>query len=309
MTYRRGRVAMRCGVWLVVSTALIAAWPNAARLIAQDAEDASGLSEREIQERIDRAEARAAEQQNAGAEKTPFATDQPTLNPWELALAGGPLMIPIAALSLVVVMVAIERMLAIRRSHVMPEGLVSALGQLSAGQERFDPRKAYRICQQYPSAAAGVIRAMLLKVGRPHSEVEHAVAEAADREATILYGNVRWLTLSAAIAPLLGLLGTVYGMILAFFITATAEAGQNKATMLASGIYTALVTTFAGLCVAIPAIVIAHWFEGRIQALFREVDDLAATLLPHVERYEGKLRTNAQALAQEPAEAAVVEKT
>jgi biopolymer transport protein ExbB len=301
-------------VWLVAGAALLAVWPSGVRLAAQDADDASGLSDQEIQDRIDRAEARAearaAEQKNADDEQASVADDLPKLNPLELALAGGPLMIPIAALSVVVVMVAIERVLAIRRSRVMPEGLVAALGQLSAGEDRFDPRKAYRVCQQFPSAAAGVIRAMLLKVGRPHSEVEQAVAEASDREATILYGNVRWLTLSAAVAPLLGLLGTVYGMILAFHITATAEAGQNKATMLASGIYTALVTTFAGLCVAIPAVVIAHWFEGRIQSLFREVDDLAGTLLPHVERYEGKLRTNPKTLSDDakPVEATVVEK-
>lgn len=277
---------------------------------AQDADPSGGPSEEEIDRTVERAEARAEEQAKAEAEKKDAAADDlPTLNPLELLVAGGPLMIPIGLLSVIVVMVAIERMLAIRRARVMPEGLVAALGQLAAGEERFDPRKAYRICQQFPSAASGVIRAMLLKVGRPHSEVEHAVAEASDREATILYGNVRWLTLSAAVAPLLGLLGTVQGMIQAFFITATAEAGQNKATMLASGIYTALVTTFAGLCVAIPAVVVAHWLEGRIQALFREVDDLAGTLLPHVERYEGKMRTSATGLEgdSEPVEAAAVE--
>jgi biopolymer transport protein ExbB len=151
---------------------------------------------------------------------------------------------------------------------------------------------------------------MLLKVGRPHSEVEHAVSQASDREATLLYGNVRWLTMSAAVGPLLGLLGTVQGMIMAFHVTATADPGQNKATMLATGIYIALVTTFAGLCVAIPAVVIAHGFEGRIQALFRDIDDLVGTLLPHVERFEGRLRPNAKSLADDsrPVEATVVER-
>jgi biopolymer transport protein ExbB len=117
--------------------------------------------------------------------------------------------------------------------------------------------------------------------------------------------------MAAAVAPLLGLLGTVQGMIVAFFETAKSEVGQNKATLLAEGIYTALVTTFAGLCVAIPAVVVAHWFEGRIQSLFREIDDLTGTLLPHVERYEGKLRTNAKSLDGEetPVEATVVEKS
>ncbi|RIK78659.1 MAG: MotA/TolQ/ExbB proton channel family protein [Planctomycetota bacterium] len=280
--------------------------PVAAQNAADDAQD------RAAQEAADRAMNRAQDQQRA-AEPNGSATsadDAPTLNPLQLLVDGGPLMIPIGALSVVVVLVAIERALALRRSRVMPEGLVAALGQLGARQAPFEPQAVYRICQQFPSAASNVIRAMLLKVGRPHSEVEHAVAQASDREATVLYGNVRWLTMSAAVGPLLGLLGTVQGMIMAFFVTATADPGQNKATMLATGIYIALVTTFAGLCVAIPAVVIAHFFEGRIQALFREIDDLVSTLLPHVERFEGRLRTSAKSLdgADKPIEATVVEK-
>ncbi|MEX2186152.1 MAG: MotA/TolQ/ExbB proton channel family protein [Pirellulales bacterium] len=307
--------AMRWGVWLVVGAALAVIWPSVGRLAAQAPGDAAGPTDREIDERIDRVIAGVEQRSNdepksEDAKKTDAQEEQQSLNPVKLARQGGWLMIPIVALSVVVVLVSIERALALRRSRVMPDEFIAALGQLSAGEDRFDPRKAYRVCQQYPSSAANVIRAMLLKVGRPHTEVEHAVSEASDREATILYGNVRWLTLSAAISPLLGLLGTVQGMIMAFFFTAKAEVGQNKATMLAEGIYTALVTTFAGLCVAIPAIVVAHWFEGRIQSLFRGVDDLAGTLLPHVERYEGKLRTNAKSLAADakPVEATVVEK-
>jgi len=115
----------------------------------------------------------------------------------------------------------------------------------SAGNEKtgpggFDPRKAYRLCQRFPSSAASVIRAMLLKVGRPHAEVEHAVAEASEREATRLYANVRWLTLAAAVAPLLGLLGTVWGMIDAFHELGAAG-GQTGAGQLADGISKALV--------------------------------------------------------------------
>ena len=68
--------------------------------------------------------------------------------------------------------------------------------------------------------------------------------------------------------------------------------GVNKAEQLAGGIYVALVTTFAGLCVAIPGAVLAHYFEGRIQALFREIDELLLGILPQLERYEGKLRVS-----------------
>jgi biopolymer transport protein ExbB len=200
-------------------------------------------------------------------------------------------MIPIALMSFIVVAFSLERALALRRGKVIPKRFVRALGELASAPGGFDPRAAYKLCQENRSAAAEVIRAALLKVGRPLSEIEHAVAEASDREAARLYANVRPIHLAVTITPLLGLLGTVQGMIQAFFVTAESPLGVNKAQNLAAGIYVALVTTFAGLSVAIPAAIISHYFEGRIQRLFHHIDDLAQSLLPQLERYEGKLRT------------------
>ena len=220
----------------------------------------------------------------------------------ELILKGGWLMVPIALMSLIVVAIGVERALGLRRRRVLPRALVLGLGEM-ADRSTFEPRHAYRLCQHYPSSAARVIRAMLLKVGRPHGEVEHTVAEACQAEADRLYGNVRTLNLAAAITPLLGLLGTVWGMITSFFVTANLPLGSNKGQALAEGIYVALVTTFAGLAVAIPAAVLAHLFEGRILKLIREVEHLLGSLLPQVEQYEGKLRIDHDHLtAVEPAE-------
>jgi biopolymer transport protein ExbB len=225
-----------------------------------------------------------------------------SINVLDLATRGGVFMIPITAMSLLAVTMIIERMLGLRRQKVMPDELVESLGQLGTSPGGFDPRKAYRICQQYPSAAANVVRAMLLKVGRPLPEVEHTVQEASEREAARLYGNVRWLNLCASLTPLLGLLGTVQGMIIAFHQTTVLDPGQNKSIELAAGIYTALVTTFAGLLVAIPAALFSHYFEGRIQNLFHQIDELVFSLLPQVERYEGRVRFSRQADDAEPAE-------
>ena len=214
-----------------------------------------------------------------------------------LLYKGGWFMLPIAALLVMVIAFAIERFLGLRRSKVMPNELIDGLGQLASQPGGFDPRKAYRLCQQHPSAASNVIRSMLLKVGRPHSEVEHTVQEASSREANRMYKNVGWLTLAAAVAPLMGLLGTVWGMIQAFHKTTTMPAGSNMALELGEGIYTALVTTLAGLSVAIPAAILAHYFEGRIRDLFLEIDELLFSLMPQVERYEGRLRVSRQSLA------------
>jgi biopolymer transport protein ExbB len=219
-------------------------------------------------------------------------TEPKKINLLLLLCSGGYLMLPIAAMSLLVVTFGVERLLGLRRHKVLPPDLIGALGKLAAAPGGLDPRKAYKLCQQYPSTAANVIRAMLLKIGRPHSELEHAVTEADRREAGRLYANVRWLSLAAGVTPLLGLLGTVWGMIHAFFATANLPTGANKAEVLAEGIYMALVTTFAGLAVAIPAAVLAHMLEGRIQNLFRELDETLLGLMPQLERFEGRLRVN-----------------
>ncbi|MCA9189712.1 MAG: MotA/TolQ/ExbB proton channel family protein [Pirellulaceae bacterium] len=213
-----------------------------------------------------------------------------------LVTKGGFLMIPLGLMAVAMVAIVIERLLGLRQARVMPPALIDGLGSQSTSASTFDPRRAYRLCQQFPSACSTVVRAMLLKVGRPHAEVEHTVAEVSQREADRLYANARWLNLIAAVAPLVGLLGTVWGMIRAFFDTTQLHVGQNKANFLAEGIYTALVTTLAGLSVAIPAAIFAHYFEGRIQSLFHRIDELLFNLLPQVERFEGRMRTSEHSL-------------
>ncbi len=132
--------------------------------------------------------------------------------------------------------------------------------------------------------------AAVQKTGRPNSEMEAAVAEAGQREATRLYANVRWQNLAFNLAPMLGLLGTIRGVIVAFHGTANLPANMNKTVYLADGIYQALVNTFAGIAVAVPAAIFAHLLEGRIMKLMTEVDDLVRGLLPQLERFEGRLR-------------------
>jgi biopolymer transport protein ExbB len=120
------------------------------------------------------------------------------------------------------------------------------------------------------------------------------VAHASQREADKLYANVRWLNISASLATMLGLIGTIQGMIMAFQQLTTLAAGTDRTQVLAAGIYTALVTTFAGLSVAIPSAFFSHYFEGRIQSAFHEIDELIFSLVPLLERYEGRVRFSRQ---------------
>jgi biopolymer transport protein ExbB len=226
---------------------------------------------------------------------------------------GGIFMYPIYVFSFVVVLFGIERAIGLRRRKVLPRKLVRGLNDMLAGQgTSFDPRQAWRLCQKYPSAASRVIRATLLQTGRSQPELEATLHKASEREATRLYANVRPLNLSATVAPLLGLVGTVQGMILAFYETAHLPDGANKAQALAAGVYIALITTFAGLCVAIPAVMLAHYFEGKIQRLFGQLEDITTRLVPALQRYEGRVRmgfSSGSAHDDEPSEIEPARKT
>ena len=215
------------------------------------------------------------------------------INFLSLLTQGGWFMFPLLLLSIGVVTIGIERYLALRREKVFPPELIDQLSSLSQSPGGLDPRRAYQACQRYPSSASYVLRSMLVKVGRPQSEMENAVAESSQREATRLAQMASWLSLAAAIAPLIGLLGTVWGITQAFYDTtqlAELNAGQNRGVALANGIYVALVTTMVGLLIAIPAAVLSHFYENRIIQLMNEIEEMVFNLLPQFERYEGQVR-------------------
>ena len=214
----------------------------------------------------------------------------PTISVLDLLFRGGWLMLPIIAMSFLVVSFGVERALGLRRSRVFPSGFRVGLEEFIQQGNRADPNQLVELCRRYPSSAATVVRAGLGRLGKPLADLERATADAENREADKLYTNVRWLSLAASVTPLLGLLGTVWGMINAFFVTANLHTGANRAEYLADGIYVALVTTFAGLAVAIPAAVLAHFFESRILSTFRHVNETLFRLLPRLEKFEGRVR-------------------
>lgn len=199
-------------------------------------------------------------------------------------------MLPLLGLSLLGAGICIERMIVLQRDRLMPERLVERLARLGQQPGGLDPRDAYIVCQTTPSVASDVLKSVLVKVGRPHMELEHACSEAAQRSAIRLQQPVSWLTLCAAVAPLIGLLGTVWGITQAFYDTTQLEVGQNRADALSRGIYVALVTTIAGLTIAIPATLASHFFESRIVGVLNRIEEMVRGLLPQLERYEGQVR-------------------
>ena len=215
---------------------------------------------------------------------------QEGINFLSLLFRGGWFMIPLVLLSFAVVAIGIERVLVLRRERLLPSELITHIGMLAQAPGGLDPREAYKLCQLHPSSASRIFRATLVKVGRPHVEVENALKEAAQREATRLSQMGSWLSLAAAVAPLIGLLGTVWGITQAFYDTTNIPDGGNRAEALGEGIYTALVTTLCGLMIAIPSAVLAHYFENKIVSNINDIEEMISNLLPQLERYEGQIR-------------------
>src|SRR5690606_7503292 len=174
--------------------------------------------------------------------------------------------------------------------RLIPKRLVAALNELCEPLDRFNPSTALSICKKYPSPAATAVEAMLMRTGQPLADIERAATEAIQREADDHAAPIRWLSLAAAATPLMGLLGTVWGMIVAFHESTTLTPDRSRSEQLSEGIYTALVTTLAGLAVAIPAAIFAQYLENRLAKHFHRIERLAFEIAPGLARFVGRAR-------------------
>jgi biopolymer transport protein ExbB len=162
---------------------------------------------------------------------------------WDLTLKGGPVMVPIAICSLVALALVVERLWSLQRAKVMPPAFVAGVRPaLSRGQGA-----ALDFCRSHPSPISRVLEAGIRRWDRPLEQVEKHITEAGLRETTLLRTNFRGLVVITAVSPLLGLLGTIFGMITAFRTVAASGDALGRTELLAGGIYEAMVTTAAGL--------------------------------------------------------------
>jgi len=213
-----------------------------------------------------------AANQDAAAAETESRSAVPT-SPQEMVEAiGYPFAIVFAAASIVALWSAIERLVLLRRRRVIPRAFVDRfLMHLRTG--RMDKPNAVAVCQQNGSPVAEVFLHGIRKWGKPGVEIEQAVMDGGERQVALLKRRLRVLNGVATIMPLIGLLGTVTGMIEAFNNIADSNA-MGQAEMLASGIALALLTTAIGLFIAIPALTAYMYLAGRIDALVVEMDRL-----------------------------------
>lgn len=192
--------------------------------------------------------------------------------------------VPFLLLSFTLVALAVMNLLAARRDNICPDHLVEAF-EAHLDEKRY--QEAYELAKTDESFLGNVLSAGLAKLSSGYSPAIEAMQEVGEEESMKLEHRLSYLALIGTISPMIGLLGTVHGMIESFQ-TISDAAGSPDSRKLAAGIATALVTTFAGLLIAIPAIAAYNILRNRIQRLVLDVGITSEGLMSRFENVGGK---------------------
>lgn len=192
----------------------------------------------------------------------------------EVFRKGGIVMYPILLCSVLALAITTERLFSLKKKRVIHPEILQEIRKYWYSKE-ID--KAITICQNTDIAMSRILKAGLLRFNYGILEIERAIEGAGNHEATLLTANLRGLGVIANLAPLLGLLGTVTGMIKAF--GAIAEKGTGNPAIVASGIAEALITTAAGLIVGIPALTVYYYLKGKVDRLVFDMEEISLKFL------------------------------
>lgn len=194
---------------------------------------------------------------------------------------GGPIMIPLLFVSVLALAVVIERAFFLRRKRILKTGVVNLVRNI---QKPDEVERALDAMQEDDGPFLNIIRAGLEKRGKSREEIKEALVDQGRQETLILERGLGILETIAGIAPLLGLLGTVLGMVDVFNVISKVGLGQTQA--LSSGISEALITTVVGLFIAIPTLVAYNYFTHKVENLVLEIEKHCSQLLSKLEQFQ-----------------------
>jgi len=197
---------------------------------------------------------------------------------WEFMQKGGPIMWPILLCSVIAFAIVIERLIRLRQEQIDTK---SFMEQISKSIKRNKIMEALDLCDRTGGPIAAILKAGILKHDRVRSEVREAIEDAGVHELPRLERNLPVLATVAHIAPLLGLLGTVTGLVKAFQVIETKATALNPVNPgdLAGGIWEALLTTIFGLMVAIPTLVAYNYLVSRVDGFVLDMERSATDLM------------------------------
>ena len=190
------------------------------------------------------------------------------LSVWDLCLKGGFIMIPLLALSLVCIYILVERSLVLKAALKEDRTFMKRIKDYITEGE-FE--SAMKLCKNPNPPYARLIQKGVSRIGRPMNDVLVAIENVGNLEVARLEKGFSWLATTAAGAPMIGFLGTVIGMVEAFFALASAG-GSANVSILANGIYEALVTTVAGLIVGIIAMFAYNYLVSRVNRVMNQLE-------------------------------------
>lgn len=211
-----------------------------------------------------------------GGEAAAPAEDN-SLSLWNLIVLSGFVGWVIIALSILTLAVIIENYVTLAREKLAPPEIVDEIQSLF---EEGQFQEAMELCENEPSFFTKVCAAGIAKIGHPFEVIQNALQEMGDEESIRLNQKIGWISVLAAVSPMLGLFGTVQGMIASFHVIA--NTANPTPAQLASGIYVALLTTFEGLMVAIPATAAFAYLRNR---LVRNIIEVGAIIEDLFERF------------------------
>lgn len=196
----------------------------------------------------------------------------------EWIIRGGPMMVPILLCSFLAFAVIVERLMFLRTIAVNTRKF---MGEISYSLKRNRADEAIEMCDKSRGPLPRVLKAGILKYDRPKGDIKEAIEDAALHEIPGIEKNIGILATIAQISPLLGLLGTVLGLVEVFQKIQENAAASLPSTPvdLSSGIWEALIATVAGLVVAIPAITAYNYFVNKVNYLIREMEISATNLV------------------------------
>lgn len=197
----------------------------------------------------------------------------------DMVIRGGPLMVPILLCSVVSLAIVVERALSLRRHRVLRYDILPRIEELL--RDRKIP-EATTLCKRYPSPMTRILLAAILNHDKTRPEIKEIIEDAGRHEVPVLERYLPVLGTIASISTLLGLLGTIAGMIKTFNVIAALGYGHPEA--LAGGISEALITTAAGLGVAIPTIVLHNFFTSKVDSLVIDMEKHAQRMLNILKR-------------------------
>lgn len=198
---------------------------------------------------------------------TEEATDQ-SLSIIDLAIEGGFMMVPIVLLSFVAIYIFFERFLTINKANQDPDPFMHKVKDLVL---RGDVNGAKLLCSQTDTPIARMIEKGVSRIGSPLKNIEAAIENVGKLEIFRLEKNLATLATIAGAAPMMGFLGTVIGMVQAF-IAISQEEGSVSPKLLSDGIYTAMITTVAGLIVGIIAYLAYNYLVSRVQKVIHKME-------------------------------------